>query len=313
MTKKIKKISNATIAIVLFWLLIGSAFGLTAAFLWAVSTNIYKTQSEKATPLSIASLKMWMSFAVMAVLVWLPFRTTPFFVPFDTIIYLAASVTAGFVIGDVAYLTSQKRIGVSYAFPLAATAPILTYIIAIFVVDEVILLSRMSGIILAVIGVILISSGQASTSNDEENTNNLDKVGVFLALFTALCWAVESIFLQIGVADMDPIDANFMRMLFGAGIMAPLFLGSVRQGMPKPSRRAAKIILVGAFIGMTWASLLFTYAVKLVGASVTTVLGSTSPLFALPIAIIFLKEKFTTKSILGVLLTVVGIILVVLI
>ena len=294
-------------------LLIGSACGLLAAFLWAVSTNVYKSQSDEATPLAIASLKMWMSFAVMAVLIWLPFRTTPFFIPFDAIIYLAASVTAGFIIGDIAYLTSQKRIGVSYSFPLAATAPILTYIIAIFVVDEVILLSRFSGIILAVIGVILISSAQASTTNDEENRSNLDRVGLFLALFTALCWAVESVLLQIGVADMDPIDANFVRMIFGAGIMAPLFLGSVRQGMPKPTRRAAKIILVAAFFGMAWASLLFTYAVKLVGASVTTVLGSISPLFALPISIIFLKEKFTAKSILGVFLTVSGIVLVVLI
>jgi drug/metabolite transporter (DMT)-like permease len=83
--------------------------------------------------------------------------------------------------------------------------------------------------------------------------------------------------------------------------------------MPKPTRRAIKIVLVAAFFGMAWASLLFTYAVKLIGASVTTVLGSISPLFALPISIIFLKEKFTTKSIVGVLLTVSGIVLVVLI
>ena len=294
-------------------LLIGSASGIIAAFLWAVSTNVYKSQSGEATPLAIASLKMWMSFAVMAVLVMLPFRTTPFFIPFDAIIYLAASVTMGFIIGDVAYLTSQKRIGVSYSFPIAATAPISTYLIAIFVVGEVILWTRFLGILLAVIGVILISRAQASTTNDEENRSNLDIVGILLALFTALCWSVESVLLQIGVAEVDPIDANFVRMIFGAGIMAPLFLGSVRQGMPKPTRKATKIVLVAAFFGMAWASLLFTNAVKLVGATVTTVLGSISPMFALPISIIFLKEKFTTRSILGVLLTVSGIVLVVLI
>lgn len=294
-------------------LLIGSAIGLIAAFLWAISTNVYQSQSDEATPLAISTLKTWMSLAVMAVLVMLPFRTTPFFIPFNAIIYLTASVTIGLVIGDIVYLTAQERIGVSYAFPIAATFPISTYIIAIFVVDEVILWTRFVGIMFAVVGVILVSRAQASTPNDEENTKNFDRVGLVLALFTALCWSVGSVLLQIGVAEVDPIDANFVRMIFGAGIIAPLFLGSVRRGMPKPTRKATKIILVAAFFGMAWGSLLYTYAVKMIGASVASVLGSISPLFALPISIVFLKEKVTFRSILGILLTVSGVILVVLI
>jgi len=294
-------------------ILIGSAIGLIAAFFWAMSANVYKSQSDEATPLAISSLKIWMSFAVMAVMVILPFRTAPFFIPFNAILYLAASMIIGLVIGDIAYLTSQERIGVSYAFPIAATFPISTYIIAIFFVDEVILWTRFAGIMFAVIGVILISRGQASTSNDEEKTSNFDRVGIFLALFTALCWSVGSVLLQIGVADVDPIDANFVRMIFGAGIIAPLFLGSVRRGMPKPTRRATKIVLVAAFFGMAWGSLLYTYAVKMIGASIASVLGSISPLFALPISIFFLKEQVTLKSILGILFTVSGVILVVLI
>ncbi|MHA1943086.1 MAG: DMT family transporter [Candidatus Thorarchaeota archaeon] len=294
-------------------LLIGSAIGLIAALLWAISTNAYKSQSDEATPLAINSLKTWMSLAVMTVLVILPFRASPFFIPFDAIFYLVASVTIGLVIGDIAYLTSQERIGVSYAFPIAATFPISTYIIAIFLVNEVVLWTRFIGIILAVFGIILISRAQASTRNEEEESSDFDRVGFFLALFAALCWSLGSVLLQIGVADVDPIDANFVRMIFGAGIMAPLYLGSVRRGMQKPTRKATKIVLVAAFFGMAWGTLLYTYAVKLIGASVASVLGSISPLFALPISIIFLKEKFTAKSILGALLAVSGVVLVVLI
>lgn len=294
-------------------LLIGSAIGLLAAFLWAMSTNVYKSQSDEATPLAISTLKTWMSLAVMAVLVMLPFRTTPFFMPFNAIIYLAASVTMGLIIGDIAFLTAQERIGVSYAYPIATTYPIFTYIIAIFVVDEVILLTRFIGIIIAVIGVMLISRAQASTRQEEEEPSNFDRIGFLLALFTALCWSIGSVLLQIGVADVDPIDANFVRMVFGAGIIAPLFLGSIRRGMQKPTRKATKIVLLAAIFGMAGGSLLYTYAVKMIGATVSAVLGSISPLFALPISIFFLKEKFTVKSILGVLLTVSGVVLVVLI
>jgi drug/metabolite transporter (DMT)-like permease len=293
-------------------LLIGTAIGLTAAFLWAITTNVYKSQSDEATPLAISTLKTWISLAVMSVLVIMPFRATPFFMPSGAIIYLAASVTIGLVIGDIAYLTAQERIGVSYAFPIAATYPIATYAIAIFTVGEEILLTRFSGVILAVFGVILISLEQRSIEN-HEGTENLSHLGIALALVTALCWATGSILLQIGVADVDPIDANFVRMVFGAGIIAPLYLGATRRGMPKPTRRATKIVLAAAFFGMAWGSLLYTYAVKLIGAAISSVLGSISPLFALPISIIFLKEKFSYKSIIGALMTVIGVILVVLI
>ena len=292
-------------------LLIGSAIGLLAAFLWAMSTNVYKSQSDEATPLAISTLKTWLSLVVMAVLVMLPFRTTPFFMPASAILYLAASVTIGLIIGDIAFLTAQERVGVSYAYPIATTYPIFTYIIAIFIVDEVILWTRFIGIFLAVSGVMLITRAQATTQNDE-GLNNFDRIGFLLALFTALCWSVGSVLLQIGVTDVDPIDANFIRMIFGAGIIAPLFLGSIRRGMPKPTRRATKIVLVAAFFGMAWGSLLYTYAVKMIGATVASVLGSVSPLFALPISIFFLKEKFSAASILGAFLTVTGVIFVIL-
>ncbi|MFX1484237.1 MAG: DMT family transporter [Promethearchaeota archaeon] len=293
-------------------LLTGSAISLIAAFFWAMATNVYKSQSSEATPLSISTLKMWLSLVVMTILVVLPFRTMPFFMPLNSVLFLSLSVTVGLVIGDIAFLTAQDRIGVSYAYPIAATFPITTYIIAIYFVNEEILPTRFLGILLAVIGVMLISREQRSNNSDGE-FGNLDRLGIALALVAAVCWSVGSVLLQLGVADVDPIDANFVRMIFGSGVIAPIFLAAVHQGMPKPSKRATKIVLLAAFFGMAMGSLLYTYAVKLVGATVAAVLGSVSPLFALPISIFFLKERYSPKSIVGAILTVTGVILVVLI
>lgn len=293
-------------------ILLGSAIGLLAALLWAMSTNVYKSQSDKATPLAIATLKMLMSLIVMALLVVSPFRTNPFFMPVEAIGFLASSVIIGLVVGDIAFLTAQERIGVSYSYPIATTYPIFTYVIAILVVNEIVLWSRFIGIFLAVIGVMLITHAQASSSNDE-GESNFDKIGILLSLFTAICWSVGSVLLQIGVLNVDPVDANFIRMIFGWCVIAPVYLGSVGQGMHQPSRRATMIILVAAIFGMAWGSLLYTQAVKLIGATVASVLGSVSPLFALPISILLLKEKSSHWSIIGALLTVTGVILVVLI
>ena len=291
---------------------IGSAIALVTAFFWAAGVNVYKSQGNEATPLAINALKMWVSLAVMTFLVVIPFRTTAFVMPFQSVLFLASSVTVGLVIGDLAFLIAQDRIGVSYAYPIATTYPIATYLISIYVVNEEILLTRVLGILLAVVGVMLISREQRNSGIDD-GARSLDRLGLVLALFSSICWSVGTVLLQLGVADVDPIDANFVRMIFGSGLMVPIFLGAVHRGMPTPSKRATKIVFIGAFFGMGLGALLYTYAVKLIGATVAAVLGSVSPLFALPMSIFFLKERFSHKSILGVILTVTGVILVVLI
>ena len=292
-------------------LLIGSLIGLLTAFLWAISTNVYKTQSPEATPIAIAALKMWAAMAFMTFIVLLPFRTIPFYVPYESILILAVSVGISLVVGDMVYLTAQERIGVSYAFPIASIYPISTYIIAIFFIGETIIVSRFVGIIIAVIGVSLLSREQA-VNNDSQELTKFDGLGIGLALIAALCWSLGGILLQVGVADIEPIDANFVRMLFGGAIFVPVVLTAVNRGMPKPTRKATKIIVGAGFLGMTLGSLLYTYAVKMIGASVAALLGSTSPLFAVPVSMILLKESVSKRSILAILLTVSGVVLVIL-
>ncbi|MFW9919109.1 MAG: DMT family transporter [Candidatus Thorarchaeota archaeon] len=288
--------------------LLGVAIGLFTAFLWGISTNVYKSQSDSATPLAISSIKMWLSFVFMLFIVLLPFRTSPFYVPMESFLFLISSVTISLVIGDLVYLIGQERIGVSYAFPIANIYPITTYVIAIFLVSEAIVPLRFVGVIIAIIGVGMISNAQARTK--EEGTPK-DIIGIGLALVAAVCWSIGSVFLQIGVTGVDPIDANFVRMAFGAAIFFPVFLGAKHRGMPSPPRKSTKMILAGGFLGMTLGSLFYTYTIDLIGASVASLLGSTAPLFALPISIFFLKERYTFRSVLGALLTVLGVILVV--
>ena len=289
-------------------IILGVAIGLLTAFFWGISTNVYKSQSDDATPLAISSIKMWFAFVFMMVIIILPFRTTPFFVPINSLVFLIASVTIGLVIGDLVYLTAQERIGVSYAFPITSVYPITTYIIAIFLVGESIIPLRFVGVIIAILGVSLISSEQAA---EEDATKKRDLIGIGLAIFAALCWSLGSVFLQIGVTGIDPIDANFVRMAFGSAIFIPILLGARKQGMPMPPSKSTRIIIIGGFLGMSLGTLFYTYSIALIGASVAALLGSTAPLFALPISFFFLKEKYTGKSLLGALLTVLGVVLVV--
>ena len=292
-------------------MMIGIATGLLASAIYAVSVVIYKSQSDSIRPLAISSIKMWVALAFMTALVVLPISSEPFYIPQEALAYLIVSVILGAVLGDFFYLTAQERIGVSYAFPIAMSFPIFTYLLAIAIGLEEPLLSRSVGILLAVVGVILISKEQGQ-NEDRSVKRKLDKVGVGLALLVAILYAMGTILLQVGVQDISPIDGNFVRVVFGSVAFIPLFLVAKHRGMPMPPRRTTKIIVVAGLFGMGLGSLLYVSTVKLVGAAVTSVIGSLSPLFALPISIIFLKERITRVVMIGVVVTIAGVILVVL-
>jgi drug/metabolite transporter (DMT)-like permease len=86
----------------------------------------------------------------------------------------------GIIIGNAMYFTSLELIGLSKAYPIAMTYPLFTYIFEIAFLGEEFRLPKLSGIILVIIGVILISSSKVNgnngskeevkiKSNDEEN------------------------------------------------------------------------------------------------------------------------------------------------
>ncbi|NOR39524.1 MAG: EamA family transporter [Candidatus Thorarchaeota archaeon] len=292
-------------------MMMGVATGLLATAIYAVSVVVYRSQSDSIRPMAISSIKMWVALAFMTALVVLPIRSEPFFIPQEALAYLILSVIFGAVLGDYFYITAQERIGVSYAFPIAMSFPIFTYLLAIAVGFEEPLLSRSAGILLTVIGVILVSKEQG---HDEDHSvkRKFDKVGVGLALLVAIFFAIGAILLQVGVEDVSPIDANFVRVAFGSVAFIPMFLIAKHRGMPTPPQRTVKIISIAGLLGMGLGSLLYVSTIKFVGAAVTSVLGSLSPLFALPISIVFLKERITRVAMLGVVATIAGVILVIL-
>ena len=292
--------------------LLGVGVGILGAALYGISVVIYKSQSEQITALSISALKMWIALPIMSLLIVLSIGASPLSLSYDTICLLSLSVILGGVIGDTIYLISQERIGVSYAFPISTSYPILTYFFTVFFLSEPPLLVRFFGVIIAVIGVILISREQQNEPNITGDISKADLLGIFLAIMTSILYAAGSTILQIGVQDIDPITGNFVRVLVGSFAFVPLVSVAIQGGMSLPTKHAMKIVGIAGFFGMGIGSLLYVASVKYAGATVMSVISSTAPLFAVPISVFYLKERLTKKAVLGITLTLVGIILVVL-
>jgi len=298
--------------------LTGVFMGLLGAALFGFSNVVYKSQSNEIQPIAINTYKMWIALPVMAVLVLLLLYPTGFNVPLGAVPFLAASIIIGAGVGDLLYLTSQSRIGVSRAFPIAMTFPIITYFFSILILGEALLLTRLAGVILAILGISIITREQARQHQEipehaeGPSQRRLHLIGVLLAILAALSWASATVILQIGLVGTDPIDSNLIRILIGSLFLLPLFLIARRQGMPMPTMRATKYVVIAGFFGMGIGSILYVNAVFFTGAAVTSVIAATAPLFALPFTIVFLKERVTLLILLGTILTISGVWLVVL-
>jgi len=291
-------------------LLLGVTCGVLSAFLFAVQNVIFKGHRYGITPTAANTIKIWVGLGLMAVIAYLPLRATPAPIPLDTIFVLAISVLFGAAFGDLAYLNSQNRIGVSVAFPIAHSFPVLTYILSIFLFQEVFYLSRFIGVVMAVVGIIMVSrENTAGTEPDEIRIGGLDKVGLFLAVLTSIMLAAATLLVQVGMAGIDPIDGNLVRMFFGSLAMVPIFVIYRSRGMPLPTKSVTKVILIASLFGFSLGSLFFVASIKYAGATISAVVSSTAPLFALPLSFSHLKEHVTPGVIVGTVVAVVGVIL----
>ena len=292
-------------------IILGSTIGLIGSALYAFSVVVYRSQADAASPIVVSAIKMWVALPFMVIMTILLPGIESAFLPMYTILLLSSSVLLGAVIGDTIYLWSQARIGVSYAFPIAMSFPILTFFMTVGFLGESFILSRLVGAIIAVIGIILISNEQNRSQRNTAAHGSMDLIGILGAILTAILYAAGTTVLQVGIEGVDPIAGNLVRVVVGSVAFLPL-VAVVAAGETKiPSRKATIRVIIAGFFGMAVGSLLYVTSVAMAGATIISVISSTAPLFAVPVSIFFLKERLTKIAGLGILATIIGVVLVV--
>jgi drug/metabolite transporter (DMT)-like permease len=285
--------------------------GLLGAALYGLSVVVYRSQADEIRPVAVSAIKMFVAWPFIGLLVLIVVGPQTLMIPLTAVLILGISVILGAVVGDTLYLASQERIGVSYAFPIAMSFPIITYFLTVVFLNEVPAVIRLLGAIIAVVGVVAISN-QQNQSEEESEVNVHDFLGIGLAIATAILYAVGTTLLQVGIENVDPIGGSFIRVTIGSLSFIPMILISRHQGMSIPSWKATKYVIVAGFFGMAIGSVLYVIAVASVGAAIMSVLASTAPLFAVPVSVFYLKEKLTPIALLGIVFTLIGVFLVIL-
>jgi drug/metabolite transporter (DMT)-like permease len=108
------------------------------------------------------------------------------------------------------------------------------------------------------------------------------------------------------LADMDVLTASAVRLPFASLLMLLVVRGRAVGAIRQLTTRLW-LLIGGAGVLSVGATLLFVAAISLAGAGKTASVSATSPLFAAPLAAIFLKEPLTRRLIVGTVVSAIGV------
>ena len=293
----------------------GEVGALLAAACWAVSFTIFTAQTRRLGPLSVNTVRSL--FAALFILL-----LAPFFgslgelreMSLSTLVALVGSGVLAMGVGDSLFFASLPLMGASRAIPISnGLYPLLALLLAAVWLDEKVTVLILLGTALVIAGVTLLV-GESAPSVEGNATGGAaaargrGKKGFFLLVAACVAWAVSTNWLKAGGGDADVVAAATIRVVINGLILLPMaYLWEGKRDLLGNGLRDTVALAVAGIVGIGIGSLLYLFAVQEAGAGKTAVLTSTLPLFALPLAVIFLKEKITPKVLLGTTLCMLGI------
>jgi len=230
------------------------------------------------------------------------------------VLYLVGSILAGGVLGDTLYLQSLRLLGMQRSFPIMNSFPLFTVLCSALLLGERISVLMMSGMLLVFVGIYLVArSGGSTGAGASGGVSSRDITrGVLMALGTAASYGIEGVLVSLGAQDVSALVANSVRVPVVA-VVASLIAwrrGKWAQAC-RLDRRTVGLLVLAGVLGWGLAGSLWVAAIQYAGPSKAAIVGSTAPLFGVPLSMLFLREKPTRYTLAGTVLTVAGIILVV--
>lgn len=213
----------------------------------------------------------------------------------------------GLALGDTFMFVSLARLGAHRAALLASLGPIFAAVFAWLFIGEVLGVGQIAGIVAAVGGVTLVVAARPHGNEPR----NIDWTGVMWGVLSAIAQAGGVVVSKEAFATADvPLLSAVLRL--GAATAALALFALFRKELggqltqlfrPAVFRRLALATFFGTFCGI-W---LMQAGISWTESAVASALHSTTPLFTLAIAVLFLREKPTLGVLLGSLLAVAGV------
>lgn len=302
---------------------VGQAAGLATSVLWTATSLFFTAAGRRIGPVAVNASRIVFAVVLLGathrVLAgqWIPD------VLFRQVVLLALSGIVGLSIGDQALFSAFVDIGPRLSMLVMTTSPLFAALFGWVALDETLSLISWIGIGLTIGGVAWVVLERPDATAGVCHDRRVR--GVLYALLAAVCQAGGLLLSKQGMGHgwldpnqhLDPQAATLIRMAFAAlGMLPILGIHALRRRRQRIAgyatvRNGSKTIgyvlagcgaVTGPFLGV-WMSLVASDRAPL---GVAQTLCSMAPLFLLPIAAVWYKERIGRRSVIGALMAVGG-------
>ena len=282
----------------------GAACALASALTWTLSGLLVRRLHDRFSSLALSALRSVLGGGLLLAALALGAGTAGLAgVSPQALGLLAASIVLAVIVGDTVFFESTRSLGLARAMTISMSYPVASAVLAASVLGEPITPAITAGSLLTLGGLALIVLARDGAEPVPERY----WPGVRAATFASLAWAVSVVMLRAPLREMDALAAQAIRLP-----LAGLLLCAMPRVWPAagalwraPGRVLGAVLVLGALSALS--SILFVAGVKHAGVAVATVLSAASPMFALPLGVLFLGERPRPVAVLGTVVTVAGV------
>jgi drug/metabolite transporter (DMT)-like permease len=283
---------------------LGALAALGSAMAWAVTSLLARTLMPVLGSVGVNAVRSTIGGAILVVWVLATDGAGAFTaISANAWVFLTLSIVMAIALGDTVFFESTKALGLARAMTISTTYPLGAALIAAAFLDEPVTLAIAVGALVTLAGLVLIVAPWAERPPEERFW-----FGVGTAAVASLAWGISTVLVKPPLAEMDAVTAQAVRLPLAS---ASLWLTPWARGAPRAlalSSRSARVRIVVLGVITAVSSVMFVAGVKHAGVAVASVLSSTAPMFAIPLAVAFLGERLTARALLGVAVTVAGIV-----
>lgn len=282
----------------------GALAALGSAVAWAVTSLLARSLMAELGSVGVNAIRSSIGGALLVAWVLATAGSGAFTaISTGAWLLLGLSIVTAIALGDTVFFESTRAIGVGRAMTISTTYPLGAAAIAAVFLDEPVTVPIALGSLVTMAGLVLIVAPWADRAREERFW-----FGVGAAAIASLAWAVSTVLVKPPLAEMSSITAQAIRLPVASMV---LWLTPWARAVPTTFARSSRgvrvrLVVLGAITSVS--SVMFVAAVKHAGVAVASVLSSTAPMFAIPLAVIFLDERVTLRAFLGIVLTLAGIV-----
>jgi drug/metabolite transporter (DMT)-like permease len=283
---------------------LGALASLGAALAWAVTSLLARSLMAELGSVGVNAVRSTIGGALLVAWVLATAGTGAFTaISPSAWTLLALSIVAAIAVGDTVFFESTRALGLGRAMTVAMTYPVGAAAIAAVFLGEPVTPAVAAGALLTLAGLVLIVAPWAERAPDERFW-----FGLGTAALAALAWAISTVLVKPPLAEMDAVTAQAVRLPLAS---VTLWLTPWARAAPRAlalSGRGPRMRIAALGVLTSVSSVMFVAGVKHAGVAVAAVLSSTAPMFAIPLAVIFLGERLSGRTLLGAGVTITGII-----